>query len=125
MLFLRPDQMAAFSEAGTERFVNKMVKHHWEYFPEWSRGLGADALDAFIRRGIERARLHGFETELAIARYLHVMQALGPNFDESGEYPWAEELLNKTLPLQAKMNRLRDAAGYELEARRIRNANRH
>ena len=125
MLILRSAQIAAFSAAGAERFVNKMVKHHQEYFPEWSRSLGSDALDAFIRHGIERANLHGFETELEIARYLHVMQALGLNFDESGEYPWAEELLNRKLPLQAKMNRLRDATGYELEARRIRNANRH
>lgn len=124
MLILRSAQIAAFSAAGTERFVNKMVKHHWEYFPEWSRGLGADALDAFIRRGIERAILHGFETELEIARYLHVMQALGADFDESGEYRWTEKLLNRRLPSQAKMNRLRDATVYELEARRIRNASR-
>jgi len=123
MLILRSAQIAAFSAAGRERFVNKMVKHHWEYFPEWSQGLGADALDGFIRHGIERANLHGFETELEIARYLHVMQALGPNFDESGEYAWAEKLLNGTLPPQAKMNRLRDAAAYELEARRIHDAN--
>ena len=116
--------MAAFSTAATERFVNKMVKHHQKYFPEWSRSLGADELGEFIRHGIERANLHGFETELNIARYLHVMQALGPNFDESGEYPWAERLLNRRLPPQAKMNHLRDAADYELEARRIRNANR-
>lgn len=125
MFILRSAQIAAFSAAGTERFVIKMVKHHREYFPEWSRGLGADALDAFIRHGMERANLHGFETELEIARYLHVMQALGRNFDESGEYAWAEELLNRRMAPQAKMNHLRDAAGYELEARRIRNANRH
>ena len=125
MLTLRTDQIAVFSTAARERFVNKMVKHHGDFFPEWSRNLGPDALDAFIRHGIQRANLHGFETELEIARYLHVMQALGPNFDESGEYPWAEKLLKARLPPQAKMNRLRDATDYEMEARRIRNANRH
>jgi hypothetical protein len=125
MLIVRTAQMAAFSTASEERFVSKMVKHHLEYFPEWSRSLRADALDAFIRHGMKRANLHGFETELEIARYLHVMQALGPNFDESGEYAWAEELLNRRMPPQMKMDRLRDAAGYELEARRIRDANRY
>jgi hypothetical protein len=122
MLVIRKEQMKVFSAAGIERFVNRMVQHHQEFFPEWSRNLGTNELEAFVRYGIERAQLYGFQVELDLARYLHVMQALGKRFDESPDYPWAANLLSQKLPAQDKMDRLLDAAQYEMEARRIQGA---
>jgi hypothetical protein len=120
MLTIRTAQAKAFTEASVEHFVEKMVDHHLRCFPEWSETLGAQELTAFVRHGLDRARFYGFETELDVARYLHAMQALGPNFDES--FPWAAALLRKKLPARIKMKRLRDAVDFQREARRISDA---
>lgn len=124
MLALRKEQVNALSTASLNAFVKKMVSHHIKLFLEWSKSLGEGGVEKFVHHGIARAKQYGFESELEIARYLHVMQALGGRFDESSEYPWAAGLLKQTLSAQEKMNRLRDAAHYELEARRIRASRR-
>jgi len=122
MLVIRKEQVRSLSSARMKKFAASMVSHHRKVFPEWSEKLGADGLEEFVWHGIERAGRHGFESELDVARYLHVMQALGKQFDESPEYPWAVALLSQDLPVQDKMDRLRDAAHYEIEGRRIRSA---
>lgn len=119
MLVIRREQIRALSDARVQQFVNRMIRHHQKFFPQWSGSLGDEKLEAFVWHGIKRANQHGFEVELHLARYLHVMQSLGKHFDESPEYPWAHALLKTNLPVEEKMNRLMDAALYETEARRI------
>lgn len=100
-------------------FESRMVTHLQTYFPEWSQALGEHGPIDFVRHGIARARQYGFEVELDLARYLHVMQALGRDFHLSPEYPWAQDLLMSQVPAAEKMARLRDAVDYQMEIRRI------
>jgi hypothetical protein len=122
MLTIRADQMAVFRSASMERFVDAMADHLERCFAEWTEPLGRQAVKDFVRHGIERAKAYGFETELEVARYLHAMQALGKEFDQSSEFPWAAKLLRKKIPASVKMNRLRDAVDYQKEARRMTHA---
>jgi len=119
MLVIRKEQMDTLAAARLSSFEAKMIDHLQKVYPEWSRALGPEKLGEFVRHGINRANLHGFKVELDVARYLHVMHDLGERFDESPDYPWATELLAKQLPASEKMDQLRDAVEYQMEARRI------
>jgi hypothetical protein len=120
MLVIRKQQLDAIATADVARFEIKMVKHLQKVFPEWSEALGPEKLADFVRHGINRAHSYGFRVELDLARYLHVIQALGRDFDESPDYPWARGLLTADRPASEKMDHLRDAVEYHNEARRIR-----
>jgi len=119
MVTIRREQLDAFAVSALSSFEARMIDHLESIFPDWSAARGPSNLRAFVRHGISRARAHGFEVELDVARYLHVMQELGERFDESPDHPWAAELLARTIPSQEKMDCLRDACEYQLEARRI------
>jgi hypothetical protein len=101
-------------------FEDKMIAHMRRVYPDWTRQLLPEDQLAFVRHGVDRARSYGFETELEIARYLHVMHDLGRAFDESPQHPWAASLLRDAqLTPAEKMDRLRDAAYYQVEARKL------
>jgi hypothetical protein len=125
MLVIRAGQLSALSQARLASFESKMCEHLRSVYPNWSLASATDpaacaALRNFVRHGRARAEQYGFGVELDIARYLHVMHDLGQRFDESPEYPWAPSLLTQNISETEKMNRLRDARDYQLEARRIR-----
>lgn len=119
MLVIREAQLQMLSEARYDAFAARMVEHLRRVFPEWAEGHTSETLHAFVRQGMARARRYGFEVELDLARYLHVMRYLGESFDQSPEHAWAPALLTSALPPSRKMDRLRDATEYQLEARRI------
>jgi len=122
MFLIRQSQVDVHSTSMLTEFETRMVVHLHTYFPEWTAEQGPDRLAEFVRYGIKRAQRYDFTVELDLARYLHVMQALGKNFDESKTYPWAPTLLTSKLPPSEKMDRLRDATDYYIEARRIQDA---
>ena len=119
MLVIREAQLRTLSEARCEAFAARMVEHLRRVFPEWAERHTFETLHAFVQQGMARAPRYGFEVELDVARYLHVMRYLGESFDQSPEYPWAPALLTSALPPSRKMDRLRDATEYQLEARRL------
>jgi hypothetical protein len=120
-MLIRKEQFEALAAARRSNFENRMVAHLTEAFPEWSHTLGSQKLAAFVHHGVSRALQYGIRTELHVARYLHVMQAMGADFDTSAEFPWARALLLRSdLNAAEKIDRLRDAAEYHLEAERIR-----
>jgi hypothetical protein len=127
MLVVRTGQLSALSQARLAEFEAKMCEHLRRVYPSWPLAdvtdpAQRDALRNFVRHGMARAERYGFRVELEIARYLHVMHDLGERFDESPEYPWAPILLAQNVSAAEKMNRLRDARDYQLEARRISHA---
>lgn len=119
MLVIRKEQMDTLAAARHSSFEAKMIDHLKKVYPEWSQALGPEKLGDFVRYGISRASVHGFQVELDVARYLHAMHDLGETFDESPDHPWAADLLTKEMPASEKMDQLRDAVEYQMEARRI------
>ncbi len=119
MLVIRDEQLQMLSEARRTAFALRMVEHLRRVFSEWAERQTSETLLAFVQHGMARASSYGFEVELDVARYLHVMHDLGESFDRSPDYPWAPVLLTSSLPPGRKMDRLRDAAEYQMEAGRI------
>ena len=124
MLVIKAGQLSALSQGRVAQFEARMSEHLRRVYPDWALADAVDptqreALAAFVRQGRAGAERYGLRLELDIARYLHVMHDLGEHFDESPEYPWAPALLTEPLSPAEKLNRLRDARDYALEARRI------
>jgi hypothetical protein len=119
MLVIREEQLQMLSEARRREFELRMVEHLRRVYPEWTQPQSTDRLRAFVQHGMQSANRYGFKVELDIARYLHVMHSLGEDFDRSPEHAWAHALLTSELPPSRKMDRLRDATEYQMEARRI------
>jgi hypothetical protein len=79
---IRNDQIKPFDDQAEENFVKKvksLVKEHRGYVTD---NYTEAELDIMVANGIERARKHGIESELAIFRFVDVMFGVAPNFDE-------------------------------------------
>jgi hypothetical protein len=113
---VRREQMEALVGLAVEAFVDDMVVHLGECFPEPCDALGPAGLRELLRIGVARAEAHGFTGEREVSLYLGLMLAFGPDFDR--EEPWARAILEDAEPEDAKarMERLHDA-GVEHEAR--------
>lgn len=89
---IRDAQMASFSRELVARFVERMADRLGDTLGR--RVTTREALLAAIRAGIERAEHHGITTTEDVERYLVVLAALGPGFDE--QLPWARSILGRT-----------------------------
>ncbi len=89
---IRDAQIKVFSREILARFVERMAER-----------LGATP--TAIRAGIARAEHHGITTTEDVERYLVILAALGPTFDE--RVPWARAILARAeLDSRQKLNRL-------------------
>lgn len=80
-----------------------IVSAHW---PELCARLGP-RLDAFMDAARQKARQHGLQLDAAVARYLNLCFALGPNFEDKAENEWALALLsNQALGDWVKLHQL-------------------
>jgi hypothetical protein len=93
MLIIRKEQMDAFASTREEKFIDEMVNHVREYFPNHFRVITELQIRRFIRFAIEKARKLGFESERNVCMYLNCMLILGSNFDCDPQYPWAHGIL--------------------------------
>lgn len=81
LLKLRPPQMRAFAQASEERFVDRTTLFLQAEFPDARRATRA-SLKPAVAEQIERARKHGFTTEVQLVTYVVTAWLLGPTFDE-------------------------------------------
>lgn len=93
MLVLRRAQLEILAEPVRDRFVAWMATHLRRWFPDELVALDDAGLEAFIRRGIERANGYGFRDEQAVCRYIDLMAVFGPAFDADPRHPWAARVL--------------------------------
>jgi hypothetical protein len=100
---IRGAQIEVFSQELVTLFVERMVARLGERISRWTPPL-CDPREA-IRGGIARARHHELNTEGDIERFLGLMTALGPTFDE--RLPWARAIFQrKDLDGRRKLNGL-------------------
>lgn len=68
-----------------DEFIETLVKHFKEQFPELAEEYKNENLRAMIRGGIERAKSHGFSTAQDLTAFVSIMFEVAPNFDEQAE----------------------------------------
>jgi hypothetical protein len=90
LLKLRPAQMRAFAQASEERFTDRTVLFLQSEFAD-ARRESRSSLKMAVAEQLDRARGHGFTTEIQLVTYVVTAWLLGPTFDE--DFPPVKETL--------------------------------
>lgn len=99
--------MEAFSEQQGKRFEDEMVLHLTREFPEEANRVGEDWLREMIREGVQAAEGYNIVLERDVARYLELMLAVSPDFDDNDQTPWAKDILTDgSMTGQEKLDRI-------------------
>ncbi|HEY0459048.1 MAG TPA: hypothetical protein VGC97_07815 [Pyrinomonadaceae bacterium] len=82
MLVIRQQQIDALIKGSDEEFVDFLVEHVCEEFPEKTAERDDETLRTMVRGGIRRAERHGFTTAEDTTAFISIMFEIAPNFDE-------------------------------------------
>jgi hypothetical protein len=100
---IRDAQLDVFSRERMDAFVERMAERIEDRAARWTAGPGE--VRALIREEIERAARHGVAAQGDVERYLGLLGALGPAFDE--RVAWARAILGRDdLDAEHKLHRL-------------------
>ncbi len=106
MLTIRRDQMRRLDEAYFECW---MISHLQRCFQRCQQSTES-ALRAFIRVGINRARVHDLPIGPSMCQFIDLMMIFGSRFDRDPRLPWAGQALAEPGPPLRRAARLRKAA---------------
>lgn len=115
MFVLRQQHFDAFAADAKTRFMDDMVAHLKERFPDECEKMGEPALRARITDGTARAAKYGIVAERDVATFVRFTFGIRPDFDTSPETKWAQPILQRKNIAAA--NRLEE---IKIEARRHR-----
>lgn len=110
MLVIREAQLSDMRREAVDRFAAELQQHLQENYSQACKAVGGEeALGAFVRRGMERARQNGIEHRGALTVLLELLIQFGENFERSPVREFARNLLtHPVLPGDAKVNAIRD-----------------
>lgn len=116
MLRFSASQQLALGERAFELFVqglNERIKTQW---PAEGEAMGSERLQHAVRTAVADALAAGYDTELDVSRYVHLVFAFrSVHFHRE---PWASPIVDDAnLPPRVRMNQLFSAACTELGAR--------
>jgi hypothetical protein len=116
MLVIRNEQMDTLSRHLVGSFINRMVAHVKEFWPEKCEELGEEAVRESIRDAMDIAREFGIINEYDVGRYIDLIYEFEWPADEGPDTPWAEDILNDAdLDGTTKMDCLYEEANRILE----------
>ena len=100
-------QMNEFSQQQRDRFEEEMAAY---LKTEYATVLGRrdDAwVRVLIQEGIQQAEQYGIVLERDVARYIELMLALSPDFDDNHETSWCKDILTQdSLTAEGKLDRI-------------------
>jgi len=82
MLVIRQEQIDTLIKGSDEEFVEFLVEHVKEEFPEKIAERDDETLRVMVRGGIRRAESHGFTIAEDVTAFISIMFEIAPNFDE-------------------------------------------
>jgi hypothetical protein len=104
MLVIRQQQIDTLIKGTDEEFVEFLVAHVHEEFPEKAAERDEETLRVMIRGGIERAENHQLSTAEDITAFISIMFEIAPNFDEQ---PQIQAILDdENFPPEDRIERL-------------------
>ena len=110
MLIIRDAQIAALGRSAADRFTVSVCEYLTVHFPgPAARLAGLPGMQAFVRRGIQKASGFGVATEGAVTVLLELWIQFGEDFERSPLRAFARNILaNPDLPGTAKAELIRD-----------------
>jgi hypothetical protein len=116
MLVIRSEQMDMLQVHMTKQFVNRMVQHVREFFPEEFASMGEGTVRETIEYAIDRAQSYDISVEYDVSRYINLMFTFGRDYDIDPALPWAKEILiNTELSGFSKVDRLYEKAEKHIQ----------
>ena len=91
MLVIRQEQFDALIKGTDEEWVEFLVGHVKEEFPEKTAERDDETLREMVKGGIRRAESHGFKIAEDQSAFVSIMFEIAPNFDEQ---PQIKAVLN-------------------------------
>jgi hypothetical protein len=101
MLVIRQEQIDTLIKGTDEEFVEFLVGHVKEEFPEKTAARDDETLREMVRGGIRRAESHGFKTAEDTTAFISIMFEIAPNFDDQ---PPIREVLDEEAWAEAEKN---------------------
>jgi hypothetical protein len=96
MLVIRKTQKEALDRHSEKLFLDRMIHHLYEIFPDRCEELGSKArVQELAHQGLERARGYGIDTEEDVALFVDIMFGIGLEFPEGEDMAWARSILEK------------------------------
>jgi hypothetical protein len=116
MYKIRKEQVDALSRASLQEYESQVIRHLFQVFPKKCREVGEAQVREDVRCAIQRAGEYGIISERDVSLYLHLMFALGRDFDRDPKLPWAAQCLNdRSVPdPTTRIERLYDLADQKL-----------
>ena len=93
MLTIRADRWLSWVRVSGRILDLRWPITSFQFFPEQCAKQSEEGLSKFVATNIDRALGYGLERERDVCKFLDVAMALGEDFDRSGDYPWAKEIL--------------------------------
>lgn len=120
MLQIQSETLQALTERRRVEFVERLVRHLRECFPERCLGIDDLGMGEFISAAIHKAEANGMVTEREVARFVDLMVAFHPNFDRDPAMPWVGPILaDRQRPARARLDRLFAALLHECGIRAV------
>lgn len=100
--------LAAFSAQQSKRFEDDMLAYLQAEYPEKCQKMGEPWVRELIQMGIDKAKGYDLVLEDDVARFIEMLAAISPSFDEEGSAtPWANGILTRRrTPGRDKINAL-------------------
>jgi hypothetical protein len=95
MLVISNKQVAAFKPELVVHFVDEMLDHARQFFPNHMRLAGETAMRATAGYAIELGKQHGWRTQKNVFLLFNNMLLLGSHFMSDPQYPWIAELVEE------------------------------
>lgn len=105
MLHIRKEQMEVLDACMLERFIEKMLDHVREVFPEETKDRSKKELRDLVEDGIKRASDYEITEEPQVALFIDLMVGIGREFEKQTRNNWIMRILTKEdLKQQEKMD---------------------
>ena len=96
MLTIRRAQMAAFERRQQHAFETKLIHEIATVWPERYGGQEAESLRKMVRAGIREGEKYGITSERDVFRWIGILCACGPGFENRAEYAGLFTILERT-----------------------------
>lgn len=93
MFQVSQEQMDTFDGETMKAYRHRIREHLDKHFPDYSKALIDEHLQALIDHAVERGEVYGVDSERDICLWVDLMLVLSVDFDEVEEYLWAKEIL--------------------------------
>lgn len=121
MLTIRQAQLAVFENRSASAYLQRLVEHLLEEFPENCNALGGRAqVEAFAKRALASAQGHGVTTRGPSLTFVELVLQYGENFERSPLREWIHNILAQpVLPGAAKVGFISERIAEQTQGRTL------